>query len=326
MTFTVSVSAAPVDDSDADGSPTPAPDLISATAPGLVMLEAILRAGTVTEAARLCGVSQPTLTRAMSRWEATAGTALFDRSRRTIRWTGPGRELATLATSTLNGFRSALCTGRSPKDSLAIGSLHSLGQAVLAELIPNFLKQSPSESVRLIESYSDELVNATRAGAIDLAIVDRPSDLTGLAWHRLGQQRLSLVLPANHPGAHTGRIDLANFKDDKFVALDHRFESRVHADELCAEAGFTPSVVLESDNPSRLRQYVANGIGIAVLPVDLSINPQVKYMPIDSSLAVREFGVVTNNRTNTTARVQNFIANIEALERRYAGWADLLDH
>jgi hypothetical protein len=46
MTFTVSVSAAPVDDSDADGSPTPAPDLIGATAPGLVMLEAILRAGT----------------------------------------------------------------------------------------------------------------------------------------------------------------------------------------------------------------------------------------------------------------------------------------
>ena len=163
MTFTVSVSAAPVDDSDADGSPTPAPDLISATAPGLVMLEAILRAGTVTEAARLCGVSQPTLTRAMSRWEATAGTALFDRSRRTIRWTGPGRELATLAASTLNGFRSALCTA-DRRRTAAIGSLHSLGQAVLAELIPNFLKQSPSESVRLIESYSDELVNATRPG------------------------------------------------------------------------------------------------------------------------------------------------------------------
>lgn len=326
MTFTVSVSAAPVDDSGTDESPTPAPDLITATAPGLVMLEAILRAGTVTEAARLCGVSQPTLTRAMSRWEATAGTALFDRSRRTIRWTGPGRELATLATSTLNGFRSALCTGRSLKDSLVIGSLHSLGQAVLVELIANYLKQSPSESVRLIESFSEELVNAVRAGVIDLGIVDRPSDLTGLTWHRLGQQRLALVLPANHPDAHTGRIDLVNFKDCKFVALDYRFESRMHADALCNDAGFTPRVVLESDNPSRLRQYVANGSGIAILPVDLSINPQVKYMTIDSRLAVREFGIVTNDRTNSTARVQNFIANIEALEKRYTDWADLLDH
>ena len=326
MTFTAPASVALVDDSDAGESPTPAPDLITATAPGLVMLEAILRAGTVTEAARLCGVSQPTLTRAMSRWEATAGTALFDRSCRTIRWTRPGRELATLATSTLNGFRSALCTRRSLKDSLVIGSLHSLGHAVLVELIANFLKQCPTESVRLIESFSDDLVNAVRAGVIDLGIVDRPTNLTGLTWHRLGQQRLSLVLPANHPAAHTRRIDLRNFKDCTYVALDHRFESRAHADALCAEAGFTPRVVLESDNPSRLRQYVANGSGIAILPVDLSINPQVKYTPIASHLAVREFGVVTNNRTSTSPRVQNFIADIEALEKRYTDWADLLDH
>lgn len=326
MTITVPTPAALVDDSDAGESPTPAPDLISATAPGLVMLEAILRAGTVTEAARLCGVSQPTLTRAMSRWEATAGTALFDRSCRTIRWTRPGRELATLATSTLNGFRSALCTSRSLKDSLVIGSLHSLGHAVLVELIANFLKQCPTESVRLIESFSEELVNAVRAGVMDLGIVDRPTDLTGLTWHRLGQQRLALVLPANHSDVHADRIDLTNFKDRKFVALDKRFESRVHADTLCAEAGFSPQVVLESDNPSRLRQYVANGSGIAILPVDLSINPQVKYMTIDSHLAVREFGVVTNKRTNTTPRVQNFMADIEALEKHYADWADLLDH
>ena len=126
MTFTVSVSAAPVDDSDADGSPT-SPDLISATAPGLVMLEAILRAGTVTEAAPLVR-RQSTNTDAGHVTLGSHGrTALFDRSRRTIAGRGPAANWRPWQPSTSTAFPvCSLCTGRSPKDSLAIGSLHSL--------------------------------------------------------------------------------------------------------------------------------------------------------------------------------------------------------
>lgn len=303
-------------------------DLLQATAPGLAMLEAILLTGTVTEAARLCGVSQPTLTRAMSRWEVSAGTALFDRSCRAIRWTVQGRELAQLAASTLAALRTTLRADnpRSSSSSLSIGSLHCLGQAVVIELIAEYLDRRPSPSVRLVESSSAEIYNAVRSGTIDLAIVDKPTDLTGFSWRHLGRQSLSLVLPASHPQANNPRVDLADFKDHQFVALDNRFQSRIHADAVCAEAGFYPRIVLESNEPARLREYVGDGRGIAILPVDLSISPRIRYLHLGSPLAVCDFGVLTIAQNKDIPRVRDFIAHVEALEKRYPDWADLLDH
>jgi LysR family transcriptional activator of glutamate synthase operon len=135
-----------------------------------------------------------------------------------------------------------------------------------------------------------------------------------------------LVLPTDHPEASNPRIDLRDFKDYPFVALDNRFQCRVQADALCAEAGFVPQIVLESDEPARLRQYVGDRRGIAILPVDLSISPRVRYVHLGSPLAVREFGVLTDARHEVLPQLQDFIAHVEAFNRRYPDWADLLDY
>jgi hypothetical protein len=63
-----------------------------------------------------------------------------------------------------------------------------------------------------------------------------------------------------------------------------------------------------------------------IMTVDLSISPRVRYLHLESPLAIREFGLLTDARHEATPRVQEFIAQVEALEKRYPNWADLLDH
>lgn len=302
--------------------------LVRAMAPGLTMLEALMLAGTVTDAAKISGVSQPTLTRAMVRWEAAASTTLFDRSGRRIEFSGPGRELAEAAVSALDTLRAALVRGSSasPARRLLLGSLHSLGQSVVIELTAEYLNRYPSESIRLSESNSMDICAKVRSGIIDLGVVDRPPDLTGFGWRTLGRQSLSLVLSATDPRSEAPCADMRDFKGEGFVSLDRRFHSRLAADAVCAESGFVPNIVLESDQPARLRHYVGDGRGVAILPFDYTINPKVRNVRINSKLAVREFGVLSDLQRPLPPAARKFINNIIEIERRYPRWADLLDH
>jgi DNA-binding transcriptional LysR family regulator len=301
--------------------------LLKESAPGLTMLEALMTTGSVTDAAALCGVSQPTLTRAMVRWEEAAGTALFDRSRRRIELTGSGQELACAATAALETMRTALGGALADSESkrLVVASLQSLGQSVVVELIAAYLNENPAAAVRLVECASVEVCSGVRSGRYELGVVERPPELAGFTWHPLGRQSLSLVIPATGTHVEDERADLASFHEHPFVALDRRFHSRANADILCSEAGFVPNIVLECDDPARLRHYVGEGRGIAILPADFSINPRVRTLPIDSPSAVREFGLLADSQRPQSAAAKQFVASVLAVGQQYPGWADLLD-
>lgn len=301
--------------------------LVKEIAPGLAMLEAVISTGSVTDAAALCGVSQPTFTRAMVRWEEAVGLALFDRSKRRIELTGSGRGLAEAAVVALDTLRTSLGGSPTPSNShrLVVASLHSLGQSVVAELIAAFLNDNPAESVRLVEGASEEICSGIRAGRFDLGVMEQPPDPIGYTWYAVGRQSLSLVIPATHPRANDRSADLRDFSEHQFVAMDARFHSRINADILCREAGFIPNIVLECDDPARLRHYVGEGRGVAILPVDLSINPRVRLLPIDSPSAVREFGLVSDAQRAPSGCAKKFISTVVALGNQYPGWADLLD-
>lgn len=297
------------------------------TAPGLALLEALLETGSVTAAAKACGVSQPTVTRAMARWEAATGAELFDRSRRSIDFTPMGLGLASSARSALEMFRAALRADTPPPDrSLVVGSLRSLGRTIVSEIIAAYINEHGPTAVRLVEGSSADVADGVRSGTFEVGVTVRPADLGRCVWHTLGRQSLSLVLPVGHTHAARPSVDLREFSDSRFVALDSRFNTREYADALCAEAGFRPDIVLESDDAARLRHYVGEGIGVAILPADLSINPRVEYVRIASRLAIREFGFLVSARRALSPEAAGLLEHVRALGQKYPGWADLLDH
>jgi DNA-binding transcriptional LysR family regulator len=269
----------------------------------------------------------------MVRWEEAAGAALFDRSHRRIEFTSTGKELADAVTAAIDtlrtAMRGALRGGVHPPPGtkrLVVASLQSLGQSVVMELIAAFLNENPPAAVRLVECSSVEICAGVRSGRYDLGVVECPPDLTGFTWHPLGRQSLSLVVPATDARAGDGRADLASFRGSDFVALDRRFHSRTNADILCREAGFTPNIVLECDDPARLRHYVGAGRGIAILPVDFSINPRVRTLAIGSPSAVREFGLLVDSGRPPSVAAKRFVDSVRKVGQQYPGWADLLDH
>jgi LysR family transcriptional regulator, transcription activator of glutamate synthase operon len=140
----------------------------------------------------------------------------------------------------------------------------------------------------------------------------------------LGRQSFVLVVPAGHRLAGLGPPALEEVRDEPFLALDRRFDARRRADALCARAGFTPRIALETDDVTTVRGYVGAGLGVAVLPADTATAARTADVPIRADSATwREFGLAWLPH-RATAQVEALLGHADRLSRRYPGWADIL--
>ena len=308
-------------------SEDPTAALLASIAPALVQWSALGDDSNVTRAAARSGVSQPTLSRAMARWEQEAGTALFHRSGREITLTTKGRLLADAARAALDSLGPVLdaVVDRSRPPSLAIGFLPSLGPSIVSDLVASFHAAEPGVLVSHREGAGSALLHELVSDRLDIAVL-APQPDPGFGWLPLGTQNLSLVVPTHHRFASLDSIDLTTASEENYLALDPRYGTRTSADALCAEAGFVPRIFLEADDARTVRDYVGGGMGIAILPSDTSVNPRVVAVTIMSPLASREIGIAWDARQKLTPQATAFRDQAHCLGVRYPGWADLLDH
>ncbi|MBT0768826.1 hypothetical protein KIH74_07805 [Kineosporia sp. J2-2] len=83
-------------------------------------------------------------------------------------------------------------------------------------------------------------------------------------------------------------------------------------------------MLLEADDASTVRDYVAAGLGIAILPADGSADPRIATVPIDDEGAVRQMGLTWYSGASLSATARDFAEHTRQLNRRYPGWADLV--
>ncbi|HEY8718612.1 LysR family transcriptional regulator [Pengzhenrongella sp.] len=294
--------------------------------PALVQLAALRADPNVTRAAARSHVSQPTLSRAMVRWERDLGIALFERAGREISLTDDGVALAqaaSLALAALERAAGELLGVQQPR-VLGVGVLRSLGPTIVGELVSSFHAKEPGVRVSHREGASDELLAELDGGHLDFAVL-APRPGAHFGWLRLGSQTLSLVVPIHHRLAGLDDVDLADTAEESYLALNVRYATRQQADRLCADAGFSPKFLLEAEDAQTVRDYVAVGLGIAILPTDTSEDPRVRNIPIRSLDAAREFGMTWDTRRRLSPVAAAFFEHAEELGSRYPGWADLLD-
>jgi LysR family malonate utilization transcriptional regulator len=75
-----------------------------------------------------------------------------------------------------------------------------------------------------------------------------------------------LAVPADDPLVGEPAVELARVADRRFIAMSEGSSSRGFMMTVCARAGFTPNVVLETDDLFSVTGAVAAGIGAAVVP------------------------------------------------------------
>jgi DNA-binding transcriptional LysR family regulator len=213
-------------------------------------------------AAQLLNISQPAVSKQIRLLEQEVGGALFVRGRRGAVLTALGALVVEEARSVLQAS-DQLTTRCRLAVAGEVGTLN-LGFGFTAlEIVPgaiaDFRRLHPGVEIRLADISTADQVQALRSGKIQLGLVRLPVPAE-FAQERLMEDRLALVVPQADAAR---RLSLATMHHAPFVLLarDRAPGFYSHVLRLCAEHGFSPRVVQETNEFHTVLAFVAAGIG-----------------------------------------------------------------
>jgi DNA-binding transcriptional LysR family regulator len=246
----------------------------------------------MTQAAQDLFISQSSLSKTIAHLEHELGVSLFERQGRQIRLNQFGKAF-------LQRVEQVFAALEDGQRELADLAGRGQGQVVLAsmnvyllpDLLHTFLAGHPGTSIRLFNRPREEMLAELERGKVDIALSSPPIERPGIEQVPLLKEEVLLAVPPGHRLAKREGVRLSEVADEPFLALKPGYHLRHLTDTFCRQAGFTPGIVFEGDDPVALLQLVKAGLGVACLPalVWRSI-PEIAVprVPIDEPRCQRE--------------------------------------
>jgi DNA-binding transcriptional LysR family regulator len=142
------------------------------------MFRAVMVRGSVTDAARVLGVTQPAVSAALTRLEKEVGFALFRREGRHIAPTPEGELFLREAERALRGFESladsAAGISAALRGSITIASNPASAISWLPAIVAEFQASRPDTRVRFISRGSREVRELAGVDGFDIGLAEAP--------------------------------------------------------------------------------------------------------------------------------------------------------
>jgi DNA-binding transcriptional LysR family regulator len=231
---------------------------------------AVVETGSVTAAAEILGISQPSVSQHLARFEQETGLSFFRRRRRGMVPTSAAVAFASATQDVLRHLAEALQTAKQIEAGtsapLTVGVLSSLATSVVPLSVSQWSAQHGSVPLHFREELRrSNLELAVRRGEVDVGVGHVPVSWNGTI-QIIGQEKFVLVVPEGRRQQLGAEANLADLKDDHWVLYesDHGLNEPVM--RTCFEAGFRPFDAARTSQVDTAIQLAAVGIGIAVAP------------------------------------------------------------
>ncbi|MDX3457513.1 LysR substrate-binding domain-containing protein [Streptomyces sp. ME02-8801-2C] len=228
-----------------------------------------------TRAAERVHISQSGVSAQIRQLERELGAKLFDRSARTATLTVAGKAMLQHARAALAaadavgqavGEVTDLIRGR-----LTVGMVIGCAITPLFDALAAFHQAHPGVELSLLEDNSYRLVEAVRAGAVDLALIGTATATPdGLDALTIISERLVVAVPAGHPLARQRRVTLRDLAAHPLVCMPPGTGLRTVLDRACAAHGLQPTISLQASSADTIAYLAARGLGVAVLSESLA--------------------------------------------------------
>jgi LysR family hydrogen peroxide-inducible transcriptional activator len=233
-------------------------------------------------AAEACFVSQPTLSTQLKKLEEELGVTLFERAPRNILLTPAGEQILRHAKLALTHVASMQEIAKHTKDpesaSIRLGIFPTLAPYLLPHVVPKLRKRFPNLELLLIEEKTEILIHQLRDGRIDAAILAEPLADEQFESMHLFTEPFVLALPEKHPLSNQLTLGMGELEQQHLLLLEDGHCLRDQALEVCALSGASEKEGFRATSLETLRQMVAAGVGITLLPM-LAVKPPVPKSP-----------------------------------------------
>ena len=229
-------------------------------------------------AAAACHVSQPTLSTQVRKLEEELGVSLVERAPRQVMLTPAGRDIAERARRVLADVEQMRETARRTADpeagTVRLGIFPTLGPYLLPHVVPGVRARFPKLELLLVEEKTEVLLGMLREGRLDAAVLALPLHEDWVEAEFLFEEPFMLAVPSQHPLANRHGLRLADLANQNLLLLEDGHCLRDQALEVCTLSGAGEKEGFRATSLETLRQMVAAGVGITLLPM-LAVKPPV---------------------------------------------------
>ena len=232
---------------------------------------AVAQESNFRRAAERVFVSQPALSLAIQKLEEELGVQIFERSRTAVKMTPTGELVVAQAQRVLEEVAQIREIASQGKDQLVgtlrLGVIYTVGPYLLPALIPILKRKAPHMPLEMEENLTANLETQLINGRLDAIIIALPFGGPGIATLPLYDEDFNVVVPLDHPWAKKKHIKTAELASEKVLLLSsgHCFSNQVR--EACSELNNSASETQQGNTLETIRNMVASGLGITVLPV-----------------------------------------------------------
>ncbi|MEL6169960.1 MAG: LysR family transcriptional regulator [Pseudomonadota bacterium] len=264
-----------------------------------------------TEAARLSGVTQPSLTRAIQRLEEELGSALIYRDGKDSRLTDLGREVQAefirIDMALMNIQERSENSSRGLGRVLDIGVATTIAPTGFTGFFDYALQQLSMAAVNLHPLAMKEGAEAVLSGKLHACLLPQPPAFNPkLSVVSLFQERFLLACGPDHPLAEKDDVSTEEIAQYPYVdRLACEFHSQIVEHFMNRDAVMYPR--FRSEREDWVQRMVADGHGICIMPERSAILPGIVTKPVQGLDLTRRVVLVTVSGSGTAHEIRKFV-------------------
>lgn len=233
----------------------------------LKYFSAVARLGNMSKAAQELYVTQPNLSKSISRLEEELGVPLFEHRKGKILLNDYGRCFLSSVNLSLNELENGVqCIQRMYESSQNILALGSSIDDLIPDVLRSFAAIHPEIGIRQFGGSAQELVERLNRRTLDLAITARPVGGEAFLFDELGRSEFVILVGKEHPLAGRTSISVTELASERLICDRSRMDAKTLHD-ICKANGFSPNISFEVESSNLIYSLLASGRGVAFMPI-----------------------------------------------------------
>jgi DNA-binding transcriptional LysR family regulator len=216
-------------------------------------------------------VSQSAASQYIQDLEKSLGVELLDRSSRPLGVTPSGQLYSDFCRDVLRRKEELeVAIGRLKQEQegkVRVASIYSVGLSEMVQLEREFARRRPKARLEVDYLRPEKIYDAVLADTVDIGLVSYPEasrEITVIPWR---EEEMVLATSPRHPLVLRGTpVEPEDLNGLDFVSFDQDLPIQREVGRFLKEQGITVNVTLHFDNVQMIKEAVAHGVGVAIMP------------------------------------------------------------
>jgi len=240
-----------------------------------------------TKAAKLCNVSQPTLSTQIHKVEENLNTKIFERTGSRIECTLIGVKIIEHASIILAQADAIYEISRTKADPFAgelkLGICPLLAPYYLPNIISVFDEEYPRIELLLKEEKTEQIISELNEAIIDVAFLSTPIKSILLETHEIFSEPFYLCLNKNNILCHLDKVCYDDLEGEKVLLLEEGHCMRERGLDICKIIDSKQRRHYGATSLEALREMVAADMGVTLMPEMATREyKNIRYIPFVS--------------------------------------------